>query len=408
MPKYIYTAKTKDSHTIKDVEQVSSREELVAKLRARGLFLISLVEVTERRRDAATRKGGKQAKRASVKLSDLTFLARNLAVTLSSGITLLRSLEILSVQAESATLGRVLNECSNYVRSGLSFSEAINKYPEIFSGLWQSIVEVGEASGNLPFGLEKLADYLEIRMEFERKIKGAMVYPSILMSVSAFAVFIFFKFILPKFTELFTQFNIELPLPTKIVFAISVFFGKFWWVMILGIAGIIALFVSLRDDVEFKRNIDNITLRIPMLNKLITLLCMERFTSTMYILLDSGLPLVYTLEASAKSIGNVNIQRELVMVKERVRQGATLSDELRKLDTFPALIPEMTKVGEETGTLPAVFHKVAVYYQKELISRVERMVTMFEPLMIVVMGAVIGGIVISLFLPIFKISTLNQ
>jgi len=267
---------------------------------------------------------------------------------------------------------------------------------------------VGEASGNLPFGLEKLADYLEIRMDFERKIKGALIYPCILVGVSTMALFIFFKFILPKFTELFTQFNIELPLPTKIVFGISVFFGKFWLLMLVIVVGIIGGFAYFRNDAEFKKRIDGFALQIPLLHKLVTLMCMERFTSTMYILLDSGLPLVYTLEASAKSIGNVHIQRELIMVKERVRQGATLSDELRTIEAFPALIPEMTKVGEETGTLPAVFHKVAIYYQKELISRVERMVTLFEPFMIMVMGAIIGGIVISLFLPIFKIATLSN
>jgi type IV pilus assembly protein PilC len=408
MPKYIYTAKTKDSHTLKDIEQASSREELVAKLRARGLFLISLVEVVNRSREAKTNKGGKQAKRSSVQLEDLTFLARNLAVTLSSGITLLRSLEILSTQAQSAKLGKILNECSGYVRGGLSFSEAINKYPGVFSNLWQSIVEVGEASGNLPFGLEKLADYLEMRMEFERKIKGAMMYPGILCCVCGVALFVFFKFILPRFTELFTQFNIDLPLPTKIVFAMSVFFGKYWWLMILAVAGIIFTFGYFRNNVEFRKRMDDISLKLPLLGSLVTLLCMERFTSTMYILLDSGLPLVYTLEASAKSIDSISIQKDLVMVKEKVRQGATLSDELRKLDAFPPLIAEMAKVGEETGTLPAVFHKVATYYQKELISRVERMVTLFEPLMIVVMGTLIGGIVISLFLPIFKIATLSN
>ena len=408
MPKYIYTAKTKDSHTVKDIEQASSREELVAKLRARGLFLISLVEVAERSRDAKTHGGGKQPKRSSIQLRDLTFLARNLAVTLSSGITLLRSLEILSSQAESARLGKILNECSNYVRSGLSFSEAITKYPDVFSNLWQSIVEVGESSGNLPFGLEKLADYLEMRMEFERRIKGALIYPGILVSVATLALFIFFKFILPKFTDLFTQFNIELPLPTRIVFGISMFFTKFWWAIVLVIAGLIGAFSYFRNNVELKKRLDDIALKMPLLSNLLTLLCMERFTSTMYILLDSGLPLVYTLEASAKSIDSVSIQRDLVMVKERVRQGAALSDELRKLEAFPALIPEMAKVGEETGTLPAVFHKVSVYYQKELISRVERMVTLFEPMMIVVMGAIIGGIVISLFLPIFKIATLSN
>ena len=176
----------------------------------------------------------------------------------------------------------------------------------------------------------------------------------------------------------------------------------------LAIGGVIAMFFYVRSDMQFKKNFDKFLLKLPLLSNLLILLAMERFTSTMYILLDSGLPLVYTLEASAKSIDNADIKKELVMVKERVRQGSSLSDELRKLEVFPALIAEMAKVGEETGTLPAVFHKVATYYQKELIAKVERMVTLFEPMMIVVMGIIIGGIVISLFLPIFKIATLSN
>jgi len=175
--KFSYVAKTKDSKTIKDVEPATNQEELVLRLRSRGLFVISVTEIKEK---SSTYAGGgkhKKSRRKSVKLEDLTFLARNLAVTLSSGITLLRSLEILSAQTASEKMSKILVESGNYVRSGLSFSEAINKYPDVFPMLWQSIVEVGEASGNLPFGLDKLADYLEMRMEFERKIKSALIYP---------------------------------------------------------------------------------------------------------------------------------------------------------------------------------------------------------------------------------------
>ncbi|MCP4652072.1 MAG: type II secretion system F family protein [Candidatus Omnitrophica bacterium] len=408
MPKYSFVAKTNDSKTVKDIEFASSQDEMVAKLRARGLFIVSIKEIIQEKVKGTTASdvlNKKRGKRTSIKLHDLTMLARNLAVTLSSGITLLRSLEILAKQAESGKMQQVLQECGTYVREGLSFSEAIHKYPKIFPSLWQSIVEVGEASGNLPFGLDKLADYLEMRMDFERKIKSALIYPVILVCVSFLALLIFFKVILPKFTELFSQFNIELPLPTKIVFGISAFVAKYWLLIILGIVVTIAAFIYFKDDPQFKKAFDKISLKVPLVNKIVLVGCLERFTSTMYILLDSGLPLVYTLDASARGIGNYVLEKELMAVKERVREGASLSDEIGKLDVFPALIPEMAKVGEETGSMPEVFSKVSSYYQKELSTKVERIVLVFEPLMITVMGFLIGGIVISLFLPIFKIAT---
>jgi type IV pilus assembly protein PilC len=407
MPKFSYVAKTKDARTIRDMEIAMSQADLTARLRARGLYIVSIEEVKENDKGYSSKDKKNKSLRKNVALEDLTFLSRNLAVTLSSGITLLRSLELLASQTSSLKLNKILTECGNYVRGGLSFSESITKYPDVFPMLWQSVVEVGEASGNLPFGLEKLADYLEMRSEFERKIKSAMIYPCILMSVCLAALFIFFKFILPKFTELFTQFDLELPLPTKIIFSISNAFSKYWIVGVVIIGAIFGAYTFFKDTPEFKRRFDSFVLKVPLLNNLLVLMFMERFTSTMYILLDSGLPLVYTLEASAKSIGNSVFQRGLIVVKDRVREGASLSAEIAKLESFPGLVAEMAKVGEETGTLPTVFQKISQYYRKDLSSNVERILLVFEPFMIVIMGILIGGIVISLFLPIFKLSQIT-
>jgi type IV pilus assembly protein PilC len=409
MPEYIYSAKTKDAKTIKDTEAASSREELVSKLRARGLFIISIREVKDRSKkfSLVSLFGPKRGKRSSIKLYDLTLFARNLSTTLSSGITLLRSLEILSAQTESAGLERILKESGNDVREGLSLSEAVAKYPKVFSSLWRGIIEVGEASGNLPFVLERLADYLERRMEFERKIKSALIYPSILVVVAMLALFIFFKFILPKFTTIFDQFNVELPLPTKVIFGISKFLDNNFLLIIGGIVSLISLLFFLKNNPHLRKFWDRISLRLPLVGKLIFLSSLERFTSTFYILLDSGLPLVYTLEIVAKGVGNCFLEKNILSIKERVREGASLSEEFSKANIFPLLVSEMAKIGEETGSMPQVFKKISLHYQKELTIKVERFVAAFEPLMIVFMGLIIGSMVISLFLPIFKIATLG-
>jgi type IV pilus assembly protein PilC len=407
MPKYIYLAKTKEARTIKDVEEVSSKEELISRLRARGLYIVSVKEVKEEKRPKeflVIKKG----KRSSIKAYDLALFARNLSTTLSSGVTLLRSLEVIANQTESASLEKILKNCIEDVRGGLSLSEAITKYPKVFSSLWQGIVEVGEASGNLPFVLERLADYLEMRIEFERKIKSALIYPSMLMFAIVFALLFFLKFVLPKFTSLFTQFNITLPLPTQIVFKIGSFFEKNFLLIILGILLLIILFFSFRKNPQTKQFWDKINFKLPILGKLIFISCLERLASTIYILLDSGLPLVYTLEVAAKATNHTFLEKDLLFVKEKVREGASLSNELKKINIFPLLISEMAKIGEETGSMPEVFKKISLYYQKELTTKVERLIAAFEPLMILFMGIIIGGIVVSLFLPLFKIATLGR
>jgi len=409
MPKYKYTAKTKDGKTVKEVLNLSTKDDVVARLRSKGLLIISIVEVKEKGESSSflstfsTRKG----KRANIKPHDLAFLARNLATTLSAGVTLLRSLEILSTQAESLKLENILKRCSEYIKEGLSLSESIVKYPKIFSPLWRGLIEVGEASGNLPFVLEKLADYLEVRINFERKIKGALIYPSILFSVAVVAIIIFFKFILPKFTTLFDQFDIELPLPTKIIFNISKFFETNFLLVLIIMAAIGFGFMLFTKRPETRKLWDKIKLKLPLIGDFAFLSALERLTSTTFILLDSGLPLVYTLEVVSRGTGNTVLEKNLLQVTERVRDGASLSDEFRKLEIFPLLISEMAKIGEETGSMPQVFNKISSHYQKDLASRVERLIAAFEPLMIVLIGVVIGGIVIALFLPLFKLSTLG-
>ena len=408
MPRFKYVAKTKDAKTIKDIGQDVSRKNFISQLRSRGLFVISVKEVQESGKPSKKLFTSVRTKRSSIKLQDLTYLARNLATTLSAGLTLLRSLEMIAHQAESSKMENILNHCAKQVRGGSSFGEAVGKYPDVFSDLWVGIVRVGETSGNLPFVLDKLADYLELKMEFERKIKSALVYPVILAVVATVAVIFFLKFIFPKFAEIFTQFDIELPFITQILFKLSKLLEKHFLLVIVGIIAVVYGFIYLKKLPSVKKFLDKVVFKIPVIGKLTELICLERFTSTLQILLSSGLPLVYTVNITAQSIGNTLFREKLDYVQKRIRDGSPLSEELRNVEIFPLLVSEMAKIGEETGTMPEVFEKISLHYRKDLTTRVERLVAAFEPLMIVFMGIVIGGIVISLFLPLFKISTLSH
>ncbi len=409
MPQFSYIAKTKDSHTVKESVIAPSKQELIARLRGRGLFVVSVSEVKEKEKSSTfSFSSRRKGKRSNIKLHDLTFFARNLSTTLYSGVTLLRSLEILSSQTESFKFETILQKINKHVKEGLSLSEAIAKYPVVFSALWRGIIEVGEASGNLPFVLEKLASYLEKRMEFERKVKSALVYPTILITAATGAMSVFFVVILPKFSEIFKDFGVELPFLTQMLFDMTDFIVKNMAIIAIAIISLIIVAFNYMKRPATRRSWDKLKLRLPLVGSLYFLACIERLTSTIYILLDSGLPVVYTLEVAARSVGNTVIEDNILQVKERVREGASLSKELSRMEVFPLLISEMAKIGEETGTMPKVFHKIATHYQTDMSTRIDRLILAFEPMMIIVMGVVIGTLVLALFLPLFRIASITR
>lgn len=400
---YQCIVKDKEGRRIKRIEDASSKKELIEKLKNQGFFIISIKELGKKERKEVLLK----YKRKSLKQYDLVFFARNLAIALSAGLPLVRSLEVLSSQTESEKLSKILQGIIKEIKRGLSLSEAMAKFPQIFSSLWIGMVESGEASGNIIFTLEKLADYLEMRADFERKIKSFLIYPSILFTIAIGVVFVFFKVILPRFNEVLKQFDISLPLPTRILFNISKFVNEYIWLVILVIIGSIFIFWWGRKIGWGKAFWEKLSLNLPLLGRVTKLVYLERYCSLMYILLESGVPIVYTLEIVSKSMGSMVFQKKISQIKEEVKKGKRLSSEIIKFPLFPPLISEVIRVGEEAGNLSEMFEKLSIYYQKELSTRIERLVYIFEPVMIVIMAIIVGSIVISLFLPLFKIITLG-
>ncbi|OQX79702.1 MAG: hypothetical protein B6D56_06495 [Candidatus Omnitrophica bacterium 4484_70.1] len=404
MPHFRYIVKNKEGKTIKGIEEATSRMEVIKKLTAKDFFIVSVKEIAEEKKKTFLFLG---KKRWGLKYVDLVFLARNLSIALSAGLPLVRSLEILAHQAESVKLSGILEKLTGQIKRGLSLHEAIATFPQVFSPLWCGMIETGETSGNLIFALEKLADYLELRLDFERKIKSFLIYPTILLIVAFVVVTVFFKMILPRFASLFEQFGITLPLPTRILFGISNFFNHYFGIVVLAFLGICVFFMWSRKKRWMRVFWDRISINLPLFKKITHLLYLERFTSLMHILLESGVPIVYTLEIVSRSIGNVVFQNEISSVKEKVKGGKALSSELARFSVFPILVSEIIHIGEEAGNLPQMFEQLSQHYRKELSTRIERLVYILEPLMIVIMAAIIGGIVISLFLPLFKLSTLG-
>lgn len=404
MANFQYVAKSREGKTIRKKEEALSKKELILRLQNQGFFIVSVKEEEkEKETGAAERLQPKKGKRKSVKSSDFTFLARNMATMLSSGVTLLRSLNIVASQTESLKLAEVLKKCSEGIRDGLSFEDAIRKYPNVFSGLWAGIIQVGEASGNLPSVLNRLADFLEMRASFESKIKGALIYPAILASVVVIAMGVFIKFIFPNFQVMFSQFDLELPALTAVVLGVADFLERNFFLFLGAFVAMVIAFRSSRKRPAVKEFLDKYILKVPIVGNAVFLACIERFTSVLQILLESGLPLVYSLDVAAKNIGNSLLESKLNVVTRKVRDGSSLSDELSRAGVFPTLVPEMTKVGEETGSMPDIFNKVSSYYRRELAATIDRVIAAFEPLMIIILGVVIGTIIVALLLPIFSL-----
>jgi len=408
MAQFQYTIKTSNGKTIKDVIEAMSREDAINKVRSKGGFIVSIKEVhSSKGGSSRPRKKSNRGKHTGLKVNDLCLFARNLAVVLSAGVPLLRSLEIISAQTESLALEKILKNVGDDIKGGLSLSEAIMKHPKHFSSLWMGIINVGEASGNLPFVLERLSDYLELRLEFERKIKSALVYPVMVSIFSGIAMLVFFKFILPSFIPVFQGFGMELPFMTELLFNMSEIVNKYFLIILIILTAFAFGFNFFRKSSFGKEFISRFILYVPILNKMIIVSALERFSSTMYILLESGVPIVYTLEVTAKSITNVVLSNKIMQVRDSIKQGNNLSDELAKVDIFPVLVSEVARIGEEAGNMSQMFQKIAQHYQKELSTTLERLVAAFEPIMMFFLGIGIGVIVVSLFLPMFKLSTVG-
>lgn len=400
MPRFTYIAKDRFSKQVRGAIECQSRDEALKKLQADGLFVIALSKT-----DKASQVR-RNFNHAGLKVDDLCQFARQLAVLLSSGVTLLRSLEITSNQTSSRKFYHILTDITDKVKSGLSLTEALSKYPRVFSSLWLGLVDTGEASGNLAQVLDKLAEYLELQMAFKRKVTSALVYPGVLLCAAGGALFFFMTFIMPKFKSMFSSMEIELPGLTLFVFGVSDFLKNY---IVLLIAGAVFLGYLIKQWSFTKAGtlfFDRVKLTVPGLKAFFTVFFLERMASTLSILFESGVPIVYALDVAIRGMGNSVIEDKLMIIKEKVKSGSSLASEFAATGFFPPMVIEMASIGEEVGKLPEMFRKISEQYKTQLEVGLERFTAAFEPIMIVVMGIGVGFLVIALFLPMFKMSSI--
>ena len=396
-----YTAKNSASGQIlKGTLDVPTREEVIAFIRKNRMILVSVREAPTQVRIPAFRKG--------VSTRDIVIFTRQFATMINAGLPLVQSLTILAQQTENKALAEVTRAVVYDVESGNTLADAFSKHPRAFSDLYVNMVAAGEAGGILDTILLRLATFLEKNDALVRKVKGAMVYPGVIMSVAAIAISVLLIFVIPVFQSMFASVNLELPLPTRIVVGLSDLLIGYWWA-VLGAMG--ATFFAIRKYYGTpggRKVIDALLLKAPVLGDMLRKSAVSRFTRTLGTLISSGVSILEGLEITAKTAGNMVIHDAVMASRQSIAGGETIAAPLEKSKVFPPMVISMIAVGEQTGGLDEMLTKIADFYDEEVDVAVSALLSLMEPIMIVVLGVVVGGMVVAMYLPIFDMMNTVQ
>lgn len=397
MQEYKCTVKKPDGTNIKNYKiRAEDDSDLLLQLKASNLYLVNYTSV-EKKKDII---GGNKIKLSS---KDISILCRQLASMLTSGVTLVKALNILYLQVEKKNIKETIKRLYESVQKGEQFSEALRKQDKLFPELMISMVEAGEGSGRLDNVVTKLAEHYEKEVKLKSKIRTALTYPIILVTLSVTVVIVLVTVVLPTFVGMFQEAGAELPLPTKILMAFSNALTGYWYLFIIGI-GIIVIGAKIYFDTEKGlRNWHQFLLKIPILGKTMVKLASVRFCSTLSILLSSGMNLLSALDISIRVVKNRVMMDSLNISKEDIRKGMPLSQSLRKVESLPPMVYSMVGIGEESGSIEHMLEKCAEYYDDEVDNSITKVVGMIEPILIIFLAAVVGFIVIAMLLPIFDL-----
>lgn len=343
-----------------------------------------------------------------VKKKDLALFCRQFYTMISAGLGIVPCLEILVVQTENKTFKNAIADTYEEVQKGSTLSEAMKFHKEVFPAILISMVEAGEVSGNLDTIMLRMAEHFEKENKIENKVKSAMVYPSVLAVVSVAVVVFMLVFIMPTFLEMFESSGTALPAPTLLMINLSNSLRTHWYIYLAVVIGIVVGISSYKKTEEGTRFFDSLKLRLPIVKSTTTMLVTSRFTRTLSTLLSSGIPLIQALEVVAKVVNNSIIEERLLKGIESIRKGVSLSRTVKDVGIFPPMVDSMIKIGEESGSLDEMLYKTADFYDEEVDASIQRLTSMIEPLMIVVMGLTIGFIVIAMYMPMFDLSSTVQ
>ncbi|MEA2765676.1 MAG: type pilus assembly protein PilC [Gemmatimonadaceae bacterium] len=390
MATFTYTARAFNGDLRTATIDASSRDDVIAQLRKQRLSVVKIDQ-------DASKKVGK----GSIKTRDVVIFTRQFSTMINSGLPLVQALTILAEQTDNKALAEVTKKVVFDVESGNTVADALSKHPRAFTNLYVNMVAAGEAGGILDTILMRLATFLEKNDALVRKVKGAMIYPTVIMSVAGIAVVVLLMFVIPVFASMFASGGMALPLPTRIVIGASGFLKSFWWVI-----GAIVIGGGYMGKKYYATNsgklvIDRFMLRVPVLGDVLRKSAVSRFTRTLGTLISSGVSILEGLEITAKTAGNRVIQDAIMQSRSSIAGGDTIAQPLQKSKVFPPMVISMIAVGEQTGGLDEMLSKIADFYDEEVDAAVSNLLSLLEPIMIVFLGVVVGGMVVAMYLPIF-------
>jgi type IV pilus assembly protein PilC len=339
---------------------------------------------------------------AKVPTKEVAVFFRQFSVMIDAGLPLVQCLEILAANQENQYFQKCLTGVRQTVEGGSTLSNAMRQYPKLFDDLTTNMIEAGEAGGILDTILQRLATYVEKSVKLRSAIKSALIYPSSVIGMAVLVVGALLKFVVPIFANMFSSMQVDLPLPTKIVIGLSNFVGRFWWLMLLFIVVLVISVREIRKNPRGRYLFDKMLLNLPVMGLVLRKIAVARFTRTLGTLITSGVPILEGLAITARTSGNAVLEDALMKVRKAVEEGRTIVDPLKECGVFPNMVTQMIGVGEATGAMDAMLQKIADFYEDEVDAATKDMLTLLEPLMIGFLGVAVGGIVISLYMPLFS------
>jgi type IV pilus assembly protein PilC len=404
MPVYTYKGTNRAGAAVAGERVAASKNELAASLRREQ---ISVSKLSEKGKEfnIPTFGGGVDAK-------ELAVFTRQFSVMIDAGLPLVQCLEILAGQQENKTFQKILNSVRASVEGGSTLSAAMKQHEKAFDPLYYNMVEAGETGGILDTILQRLSTYIEKNVKLKRAVKSAMIYPISVMSIAAAVITLLLWKVVPIFVSLFNGLDVDLPLPTRIVIALSNFVGSVYGLLIfVFVIGAIFAIKFWHGTPTGRMAIDTAMLKAPILGIVLRKIAVARFTRTLGTLISSGVPILEGLDITARTAGNAVVEKAVSQTRKAVEAGRSLVDPLKETDVFPGMVTQMIGVGEQTGAMDAMLQKIADFYEEEVDAAVKDLLTSMEPVMIVFLGLVVGGVVISMYLPLFsligKLSTMH-
>src|SRR6201981_1192202 len=395
MPVFTFSGKSASGEKVSGERVAANKDVLLQQLRR------------ERITPGSVREKGKEFSlptfgSGKVKTKDVAIFFRQFSVMIDAGLPLVQCLEILAANQENPSFQKTLTGVRTTGEGGATLANAMKQYPKIFDDLTTNMIEAGETGGILDLILQRLALYVEKAVKLRAAVKSALIYPVSVVSLAFLIVGALLKWVVPIFANLFVGLGVSLPLPTRMVMGLSALVGHFWWFFVVGVLGVIFGLKQIRKDPRGRYYFDYVLLKLPVMGVLLRKIAVARFTRTLGTLITSGVPILEGLSITAKTSGNAVLEEALMKVRKAIEEGRTIVDPLRESGVFPNMVTQMIGVGEATGAMDAMLQKIADFYEDEVDSATKDMLAMLEPAIIGLLGVMIGGIVISLYMPLFS------